>query len=422
MKKNYSSGHWKWIPSLYFIEGLPWAITMIVSVVLYKNLNISNSDIALYTSWLYLPWVIKPFWSPIIDTVSTKRSWIIGMQLLIGCCLALIGLTIPLESFFKYTLVFFWLIAFSSATQDIAADGLYLLSLSSHDQAWYIGIRNTFYRLAIITGQGLIIIIVGYLTDLTGQIYLAWSLLFFSLAVTLFISAFYHYKVLPKTEQKRTNNSSQLFQEFYLILKSFFLKPSISISIIFILIYRFGEAQLVKIAPLFMLDSLNDGGLGLSNVEYGFLYGTLGTACLTIGGIVGGILIAKQGLKFWIVWMALAMKLPDIVYVYMAHSLPSNKILIGTLVCIEQFGYGFGFTAYLLYMMMISEGKNSTSHYAICTGIMAMGMMVPGMFSGMIQESFGYFNFFIWVILSTIPGLIMIKFLSIKQNYGRNKA
>lgn len=410
---------WSWVPSLYFIEGLPWAITMIVSTLLYKNLNISNSDIALYTSWLYLPWVIKPIWSPFIDSIKTKRFWILLMQFVIGCGLGLIALTIPSESFFKYSLLIFWLIAFSSATHDIAADGFYMLSLSSHDQAWYIGIRNTFYRIAIISAQGLIIITVGLINKSFEDIKTAWLIMFIFLGIILLLSALYHLKKLPHSEENKTKISLQeSLNKFYSILSSFFKKPAIGISIIFILTYRFGEAQLVKIAPLFMLDPNDSGGLGLTNIEYGFLYGTIGTIFLTIGGIAGGFIVAKKGLKQWIVWMALAMKLPDIAYVFMAYSLPTSKMLIGSLICIEQFGYGFGFTAYLLYMMMISKGENSTSHYAICTGIMAMGMMVPGMFSGSIQESIGYYYFFIWVMISTIPGLIMIKYITIDSKFG----
>ena len=382
---------WSWVPSLYFAEGLPYAFVMIVSVVLYKKLNISNTEIALYTSWLYLPWVIKPLWSPFVDIIKTKRYWIVLTQLVIGASLAGVALTIPTTNALQYTLVFFWLMAFSSSTHDIAADGFYMLGLSSHDQSWFIGIRNTFYRFAILFGQGIIVIIAGQLENITDNLKLAWSLVFGILSGLFIILAAYHKWALPrpKNDQEEFNTTKEdIVKEYFEIIKA---------------------------------DSYESGGLGLSTSEYGFIYGTLGIAMLTLGGIVGGFFIAKNGLKYWIIWMALAMKLPDLVYVYMAYSQPDNMTLIGILVSIEQFGYGFGFTAYLLYMMMISDGNHKTAHYAICTGIMALGMMIPGMFSGAIQESVGYTSFFYWVMLSTIPGLILIKFISIDSNFGLNE-
>ena len=411
---------WSWVPSLYYAEGLPYAFVMIVSVVMYKKLNISNTEIALYTSWLYLPWVIKPLWSPFVEVFKTKRFWIIFMQLLIGAGLAGIALTIPSSNMFKYTLAFFWLIAFSSSTHDIAADGFYMLGLSSHDQAWFIGIRNTFYRFAILTGQGLLVILAGQLENIYNDVF-AWSIIFAGLSFLFIVFAFYHKWALPKpTEDNELSKLTikKIIPNIVNIFISFFKKPQIIIAVCFILIYRFGEAQLVKIAPLFMLDSIEMGGLGLTTSEYGFIYGTLGMIMLTLGGIFGGLLAAKHGLKYWIIWMALAMKLPDIVYVYMAYAQPDNFYLIGSFVAIEQFGYGFGFTAYLLYMMMLSEGEHKTAHYAICTGFMALGMMIPGMFSGLLQETIGYRYFFNWVLVATIPGLILIKYIKIDSKFG----
>ncbi len=411
---------WSWVPSLYYAEGLPYAFVMIVSVVMYKKLNISNTEIALYTSWLYLPWVIKPLWSPFVEVFKTKRLWIIFMQLLIGAGLAGIALTIPSSNMFKYTLAFFWLIAFSSSTHDIAADGFYMLGLSSHDQAWFIGIRNTFYRFAILTGQGLLVILAGQLENIYNDVF-AWSIIFAGLSFLFILFAFYHKWALPKpTEDNELSKLTikKIIPNIVNIFISYFKKPQIIIAVCFILIYRFGEAQLVKIAPLFMLDSIEMGGLGLTTSEYGFIYGTLGMIMLTLGGIFGGLLAAKHGLKYWIIWMALAMKLPDIVYVYMAYAQPDNFYLIGSFVAIEQFGYGFGFTAYLLYMMMLSEGEHKTAHYAICTGFMALGMMIPGMFSGLLQETIGYRYFFNWVLVATIPGLILIKYIKIDSKFG----
>ena len=424
IKKTSNLKEWSWVPSLYFAEGLPYAFVMIVSTILYKKLDISNTEIALYTSWLYLPWVIKPFWSPFVEIFKSKRFWIIITQFIIGVSLAGVALTIPTSNALRYTLAFFWLMAFSSSTHDIAADGFYMLGLSTHKQSWYLGIRNSFYRLAILFGQGIIIIFAGYFETITGNLVYAWSTVFGFLSAFFIIISIYHLRVLPFPQndgEKSIKNTKEIFSEYFFLVKTYFKKPQIILTIFFILLYRFGEAQLVKIAPLFMLDSRSAGGLNLTTSEYGFIYGTLGVAMLTIGGIIGGFFIAKHGLKFWILWMALAMKLPDLAYVYMAHTQPTNLTLISILVAIEQLGYGFGFTAYLLYMMMISEGENKTTHYAICTGIMALGMMIPGMFSGAIQESFGYVSFFYWVMISTIPGLILIKFLSIDEKFGLNR-
>ena len=421
-KTNYST--WAWVPSLYYAEGLPYAFVMIVSVVMYKNMGFSNTDIALYTSWLYLPWVIKPLWSPIVDILRTKRFWIVAMQLSIGAGLAGVALSIPASNAFRYTLVFFWLMAFSSATHVIAVDGFYMLGLSSHDQAWFIGIRNSFYRFAILTGQGLLVILAGQLEDWTGETTTAWSMIFGMLAVLFIGFSFYHKWKLPYPNSDKSHldpNFEEAIQNFFQVFLSYFKKPQIILVIIFILLYRFGEAQLVKIAPLFMLDAIETGGLGLSTSQYGFIYGTLGMIMLTLGGITGGFFAARHGLKSWIIWMALAMKLPDLVYVYMAYAQPDNYYLISTFVAIEQFGYGFGFTAYLLFMMMISEGEHKTAHYAICTGFMALGLMLPGMYAGELQEAVGYQHFFNWVMVATIPGLIMIKFIKIDPQFGINK-
>lgn len=586
---------WLWIPSLYFAEGVPYTVVMLIAVVFYKRMGISNMEIALYTSWLYLPWVLKPLWSPLVDIFRTKRFWIITMQLFIGAGLGGVVLTIPMPGFFQLTLGFFWLLAFSSATHDIAADGFYMIGLSQHDQAWWVGIRSTFYRLAIIAGQGGIIIFAGMvesntgLSDLdlivqtnpdyqiehridpdylnfqengddlqiriypemievglgsqsntgfdslltivnywnshrleltdtsdinslafvdhetpaigdptgktalayigltsrpetddeivvsfgmdkgdksiklltdtrlvfhqddwnipylaliqihpslkmassatfiarSGNIPLAWSLSFLVLTGMFIIFFVYHYFVLPRPAADigmETGTLTEFTKNYLHTFKTFFTKEKIGLAIGFILIYRFGEAQLVKIAPLFMIDSIEAGGLALTTQQYGFIYGTLGAVMLTLGGILGGLVAARQGLKFWILWMALAMKLPDVVYVYLSYVQPENFTMIAIMVGVEQFGYGFGFTAYMLYMITVAEGEFKTAHFAICTGFMALGMMIPGMFSGWLQETIGYQMFFIWVLIATIPGLVMLKFLPIDPEFGKKTA
>ncbi len=407
---------WKWVPSLYFAEGIPYVVVMSASVAMFKLLGISNADIAFYTSWLYLPWVVKPLWSPIVDLFRRKRWWIVVMQWVVGCALAAVGLALPGPDFFRYTLIFLWLMAFSSATHDIAADGFYMIALSEREQSFFVGIRNTFYRLASVTGQGLIVVLAGFLARPTmlGEMQDAWAVTFGVLAALFLAIAFYHGRVLPRpTEDVAVRGGANPLRAFLDTFVTFFQKPGIVAALAFMLLFRFAEAQLVKIAGPFLLDSRAAGGLGLSAETYGVIYGTIGVIALTVGGILGGILIARRGLRRWLWPMVLAINLPNLVYVYMAYFQPVSLWTIGACVTIEQFGYGFGYTAYMLYLILFSDGPRKTAHYAICTGFMALGMMIPGMFSGEIQEAVGYSRFFIWVVLSTIPSFIAAAFLRI---------
>ncbi|OGB99679.1 MFS transporter [candidate division KSB1 bacterium RBG_16_48_16] len=569
---------WLWVPSLYYAEGLPYVIVMTVSVIMYKKLGISNTDIALYTSWLYLPWVIKPLWSPVVDLFKTKREWIVFTQLIIGGGLASVAVTLPSPHFFKITLLIFWLIAFNSATHDIAADGFYMLGLTQHQQAWFVGVRSTFYRFAMLTGQGLLVILAGlveshsgleavpikvhtteqrqihYVMDDTvlhqanndgkqrllhapdevfisirpleasqydslmevyhpseqfsqkrhptlgqkfvsnigavyfwlarqpgpgeeiivqlgrksgdksfsllegsrlvfneknwnrpvpaiiqpdakigskssalfiasaGNIRLSWVISIACLAVLFVFFFIYHRFILPypPADRPRAPEKIHIFlREFGNTFVLFFRKKKIGVILFFLLFYRFGEAQLVKLAAPFLLDSQQVGGLGLTTGQVGFVYGTVGLLSLTIGGLAGGFLAARDGLKKWLWPMALAIQLPDSVYVYLAHFQPENFAVVNACIAIEQFGYGFGFTAYMLYMIHISEGEFKTAHYAIATGFMALGMMLPGMISGWIQELVGYRDFFMWVLFSTLPGLIVLFFLPLDDKFGK---
>ncbi len=610
--KNSSRNPWLWIPSLYFAEGLPYVVVMTVSVIMYKRLGVSNTEIALYTSWLYLPWVIKPFWSPLVDVLRTKRWWIVAMQLLIGAGLAGVALTIPTSNFFQYTLAFLWLMAFSSATHDIAADGFYMLPLSSHEQTWFVGIRSTFYRLAMITGQGLLVMLAGALevhyglpevtvtvqavtedtasaefnpeafttlpmdssqqilvgsdqyrlsladhapeqialainkvknwnvehgfyvleksiehqqkekpawqnaleewivrwfgpnkpvsrrADVVGDIALisfrlaqplqgdesravsfsfaqgdrsfqviegsrfnlnsdnsnqtfvavvqvdsrldhlsqasfravsgdsplAWKQTFLLLAGFFLVICFYHYLVIPRPPTdvpRETKGIGNLIREFLVPFQSFFRKKNIALAIGFLLFYRFAEAQLVKLASPFLLDGKEVGGLALSTGEVGFVYGTVGIVMLTIGGILGGLVAAKQGLKFWLLWMVLAINLPNAVYVFLSQVQPESFVMVNLAVGIEQFGYGFGFTAYMLFMLYVSRGEHETAHYALCTGFMALGMMLPGMMSGWLQELIGYQHFFIWVMIATLPSFVVCWLIPLDPDFGKNQ-
>jgi len=412
---------WFWIPTLYFTEGLPYFAIVILSTFMYKSFGLSNTDIAFYTAWFYLPWVIKPFWSPFVDIYRSKRFWVIAMQLLLGAGFAGLALLLPLDNYLRYSLVLFWLLAFSSATHDIAADGYYLQVLNDGQQSFFVGIRSTFYRIAMITGQGLIVILAGKLENIY-DVKTAWQLTMALIAIILIAVTLYHALVLPREEPSQTNLAkASPFKGYAEVFKRFFKREHIFIFIAFILLYRLGEAQLGKIAGLFMLDDRNSGGLGLSTEAVGFIYGTVGVSALVIGGIIGGILVSRHGLKFWIWWMALAINLPDIGYIYMAMQQPESNTIIYLLVAIEQFGYGFGFTAFMMYLIYIAEGKFKTAHYAIATGFMAAGMMIPGMFSGWIQEQLGYSNFFIWVTIATIPAFIIIAFIPLDKEFGKLK-
>ena len=400
---------WAWIPSLYFAEGLPYVVVMTLSVIMYKRLGVSNTDIALFTSWLYFPWVIKPIWSPFVDLIKTKRWWIYSMQLLIGGGMAGVAFVLPGDFFLRFTLAFFWLLAFSSATHDIAADGFYMLGLTEEQQAFFIGIRNTFYRVAMLTGQGLLVMLAGLLEESTGRISFAWSLVFFVLAGTFIALALWHKYILPRpaSDAQRTNITPHtILVEFGNTFVSFFSKKGIIPALLFMLTYRLGESQLVKLASPFLLDTTDKGGLGLSTATVGMIYGTIGVIALLLGGIISGFLVSRDGFKKWILPMALAINIPDLLYVWMAAATPDNPIFIAICVAIEQLGYGFGFTAYMLYLIYIAEGEHKTAHYAIGTGFMALGMMIPGMPAGWIQEHLGYTNFFIWVCICTLPGIV----------------
>ncbi len=420
---------WKWIPTLYFAQGLPYVAVMTIAVVMYKNLGLSNTEIAFYTGWLYLPWVIKPLWSPFVDLIKTKRLWIIAMQCLIAVGFAGVAFFIPSQFYVKMTLAFFWLLAFSSATHDIAADGFYMLGLDSGDQSFFVGIRNTCYRLATIFGQGVLVMLAGLLAEgklipsIKGDFALAWSLTFFLLAALFIGFSLYHFFVLPKPTSdvlKSIGSPKVIFRDFGRTFVTFFQKKDVALMFFFILTYRLGEAQLSKIAPPFLLDSFANGGLNMPTSTYGLIYGTFGIASLLLGGIVGGILISRHGLKRWIFPMALLINLPDVLYVFLAYYQP-DLWMAAVFVILEQFGYGFGFTAYMLYLINIADGEYKTAHYAIATGFMALGMMIPSMISGWIQEQIGYTLFFIWVCICTIPSIIAASLVRSKLDpqYGK---
>ena len=415
---------WAWVPTLYFAEGIPYVAVMTISLIMYKRLGLSNTDITLYTSWLYLPWVIKPLWSPFVDILRTKRWWIVAMQLLIGASLAGVAFTIPGPWWLQGSLCFFWLMAFSSATHDIAADGFYMLGLDSHQQAYFVGIRSTFYRIATIFGQGLLVMLAGNLEVITRDIKFSWSLMFYGMAGLFIALWLWHHYILPRPEASEKDSSlcvlrSSLLSDFWNTLVTFFHKPQVWAGICFMLFYRMPEGLLAKISALFLIDAQHKGGLGLSPAEYGLVQGTVGVIGLTLGGILGGICASRDGLKRWLWPMVAAITLPDLVYVYLSYALPSNLFIINVCVFVEQFGYGFGFSAYMLYLIYYSRGEHKTSHYALCTAFMALSMMIPGLFAGALQESVGYQNFFLIVVATCSVTYIVSSLLKIDPEFGK---
>ena len=414
---------WAWVPTLYFAEGLPYVLVVTVSAIMFKQMGISNSDVALYTSWLYLPWVIKPFWSPFVDLVKTKRWWLLLTQVILGAGLAGVALTLNTTNFFRWSLAILWLMAFSSATHDISIDGFYMLGLDEGQQSLFVGIRNTAYRIAMIAGQGGLLILVGQFEKAFGSTVRAWSLGFLVAGGLMILLWLYHSYILPHPVADCTIgiSGSSILKEFGMTFVSYFKKPHILPALLFILLFRFPEAQLGKIAPLFLVDSAAAGGLALTTSQVGFAQGTLGVIGLLLGGILGGLTLSRFGLKKCIWYMVAAISVPDLVYVYLSWLPTQDMVLVSTCIFIEQMGYGFGFTAYTLFLMYFARGEHQTSHYAISTGIMALGMMLPGMISGVLQESMGYRTFFIWVIACCAVTCLVSAMIKYEPDFGKKQ-
>ena len=414
---------WWWVPSLYFGQGLPYVVVMTLAVVLYKNLGIGNAEIALVTSWLYLPWVIKPLWSPLVDVLRSKRWWIVTLQLLIGASLAAVALALPMAGWFQASLALFWLMAFSSATHDIAADGFYMLALPQHQQAAFVGVRSLFYRIAMIAGQGGLVYGAGRLAEVSGNPVRAWQIVFLGLGLAFVLLFAWHRGMLPRpavdAERRARHTVRAVWADFVETFASFFRRRDIVLALAFLLTFRLGEAQLVKLAAPFLLDPRERGGLQLSTAELGLVYGTVGVGALTAGGLLGGWVISRHGLKSWLWPMVAAIHTPNLLYVALAASQPESRWLITGAVAAEQLGYGFGFAAYLLYMILVADGPAKTAHYALCTGFMALGMMLPGMASGWLQQQLGYAAFFVWVCLCTLPSVWLARRLQIPEGFGR---
>ena len=454
MKSNNCSP-WFWVPTLYFAEGVPYFVVNNISVMMFTKMGVPNGDMAFFTTLLYFPWFLKGVWSPLVDVVRTKRWWIVTMQVLLTALMVLLTLTLPHPSvdviqsgqtpisLFTLTLVLFIIAAFASATHDIAADGYYMLAHSPSSQAAFIGIRSTFYRIASVFGQGVLVYIAGHIEKSTGDIPYSWRVTLGVSAVVFFLITIYHTFFLPHSDEDRprqssadnvksiedgvqkgngkdaksASNWSELAESFVTFIK----KPNVLWAIAFMLLYRLPEGFLIKMCQPFLVHGTETGALGLSTELVGLIYGTFGVIALLAGGIVGGIVASRIGLKrsLWI--MAACMTLPCLTFVYLAIYQPDNIVIISVALCVEQFGYGFGFTAYMLYMMYFSEGEFKTSHYAICTAFMALSMMLPGFVAGYIQEAIGYVNFF-WMVMACCVATVAVTFIvrgQIDEQYGR---
>lgn len=435
---------WAWVPSLYFAEGIPYFIVNVISVTLFKRLGMSNGDLALYTSLLYLPWVIKPLWSPVVDVFKSKRWWILVMQAIITVSFALLALSVS-PDVFGLSLVIFYVIAFASATHDIAADGFYMLALGEQEQSLFVGIRSTFYRISSVFGQGVIVVVAGLLEERMGSIPSAWKVTLLLCGALFALLTLWHCRSLPKVERNLAgvHDSDQKaadagtmeakaadempepcvpaggklavhgggWGDMWRVWKTFFMKDGVWLALAFMLLYRLPEALSVKMLTPFLLDPPEAGGLGLSTAQSGLVYGTAGVIALTIGGILGGVYAARKGLRksMWI--MALSLALPCAVYLFLALVQPERMWIVYACVVLDQFGYGFGFTAYMLYMMKFAEGEFVTSHYAICTAFMALSMMIPGLFAGWMQEALGYVGFFIIVMICCLATVFVTLFV-----------
>lgn len=431
---NKTNNPWTWIPTLYFAEGIPYFIVNTISVIMFTNMGMSKGDMAMYTSLLYLPWVIKPLWSPFVDIIRTKRWWVITMQIIMSAAFAVTALTLPHPSdevissggtpvsLFAVTLVIFWITAFASATHDIAADGFYMLALDTRSQSLFVGIRSTFYRLSSIFGQGVLVVIAGMLEQRLGDVPKAWTITLLSGSILFALITLWHTFSLPRPGEdtdRNTSGAAEIIKDFGRTFVSFFSKKGVLIAMLFMLLYRLPEAFLVKMMNPFLLDPIDKGGLGLTTQSVGLIYGTIGIAALTIGGILGGIAASRWGLKKSMWPMAAALTLPCLSFVFLSAFQPESLWLTGFCVALDQFGYGFGFTAYMLYLIYFSEGEFKTAHYSLCTAFMAMSMMLPGMVAGYIQEWLGYTLFFGFVMLCCLVTVAVTLLVKVDPEYGK---
>ena len=435
--ERLSRNPWFWIPTLYFAEGIPYFIVNQILCTMLTKMGVANGEMALWTSMIYLPWVIKPLWSPFVDLIKTKRWWITVMQVVMSIAFIAMALTLPHPdltaggntpiSVFTYTLILFWLVAFASATHDIAADGFYMLALDENKQSLFVGIRSTFYRLSSIFGQGVLVVIAGLAEEHWHDIPLAWEITLGTGAVLFALITLYHLYALPKPAAdherlKADLTAGGIAKDFVNTFVTFFKKPHVVTALLFMLLFRLPEALLLKMMNPFMLRPVAEGGLGLTTTIFGLIYGTIGVAALTIGGILGGIAAAKWGLKKSLWPMALSLALPSCAFLILSIFQPESLWVVGGCVVLDQFGYGFGFTAYMLYLIYFSDGEFKTAHYSLCTAFMALSMMLPGMIAGYIQEVIGYTGFFAVVAVCCLVTVLVTSLVKVDPEFGKKKS
>ncbi len=408
---------WSWVPSLYFLEGLPYVVANNLSVAMYKSLSVSNSQIAFLTSWLSLVWAAKALWSPFVDGVGTKRRWVVAMQLAMVPALFGVMASLSMPSFVLWTMVGFFVVGFLSATHDVAADGLYILALDDDQQAAWVGIRSTFWRLALVFGEGGLLVLAGTLGATYGPT-VGWQLTLLATAGLFAAGALYHALLLPRAaaDQPRDEPMEQAGRE---AVRSFFAKPDLLRGLAIILFFRFAENHMAKLVVPFLMDSPDVGGLGLTLEQVGIAKGTVGVLCLVAGGILGGLAIYAHGLRRWLWPMVIALNAPNLVYVYLAWVRPDDLLVVNALIGVESFGYGFGFSAYMMYLIHFARGEYQTTHYAFATGLMALAVWAAQFWSGWMEEWLGYQGFFLWVVALTLPGFAVAYLVDVPTRFGR---
>lgn len=402
-----------WVPTVYFAMGLPFVALSMVSVLMFSDMNISNAQIAFWTSLVMLPWTLKPLWSPFLEMFKTKKYFVVITQMITGISFALVALSLPLPDFFCWSIAWMGVIAFSGATHDIAGDGVYLTELDATTQAKYIGWQGAFYNLAKILTNGALVYLAGYLKNTLGTIQ-AWMVIMGICSVIMIVLSLYHIRILPSGggASRKINNTQEALKMLWEVIRTFFRKKHILWYICFIILYRFAEGFAVKIVPLFLKAPVTQGGLGLDIETIGIIYGTFGAAAFVLGSILGGYYISSVGLKKSLIPLCCAFNIPFIVYLLLAIYQPANPCFIGAGIVLEYFGYGFGFVGLMLFMMQqVAPGKHQMAHYAFATGIMNLGVMLPGMISGYMSDWLGYRDFFIWVLIATIPAFLVTIFV-----------
>ena len=411
-----------WVPTLYFAMGMPFVVLNMVCALMYKGMGVSDTQIAFWTSLIMLPWTLKPLWSPFLEIYKTKKFFVVLTQVLSGVMFALVAMALHLPDFFVITIALLAVVAISGATHDIAADGTYMSVLSKDEQARWIGWQGAFYNIAKIAATGGLVYLAGVLKDMVG-VTKSWMIVMLAIGILMIILGVYHYSMLPQDRQavSKKRGLAETWHELWRVLTEFFKKKHIVYYIFFIILYRFAEGFVMKIVPLFLKAPRAEQGLGLTEQQIGLCYGTFGAAAFVLGSILAGYYIAHRGLQKSLFSLAVVFNLPFVAYTLLAIYQPESLWLIGSGIVIEYFGYGFGFVGLTLFMMQqIAPGEHQMSHYAFASGIMNLGVMLPGMMSGAISDWLGYKMFFIFVLFCTIPAPLITWFVPFTYSDNKN--